>query len=741
MKKIKALLTIIFLFSLQSLYSDNVTDSLKKLLTVQKVDTLISQTAYRISWAFFDTGDLDSAKKYAEYALKIGTKAKSTFCKAVSNQYLGAIYNSLGKYQNAELYYKESLKLWKQLDDKIGLIDVNSGLANIQNNLANYNDALTYYNNAIIEARAIKDIKKENQVKINIATMYLNMADFKNAFLTLEETIKELELINDLHLLTSCYINLGIVFAAQNNSEKALENYTKALKICSQTNDKNNTALAYNNIGDIFLAKKKLSIALQNLLKASEIYEALGDLKNLAHTYHNLGNMFTEKNELKNAIYYHEKALALREKIYDKRGMALSYISISNIFFAKKDYSKSLYCTQLSLDISKGIKAYDVSKDCYKMLDTLYAELKDYKNARLNLKYYIEIKDSLLNKESVKLINEINTRYETEKKQLQIANLENEQTLQKVEVRSAYIQKMASLSGLGLVLIIAVIVFRNNRVKQKVNLLLTQQNSLIESQKHLVEEKHKEITDSINYAERIQRSFLATKELLEENLKDYFVFFQPKDVVSGDFYWASKLSTGRFLLATADSTGHGVPGAIMSILNISSLEKAIEHGLLEPSEIFNHTRKTIIERLKKDGSTEGGKDGMDCSLISFDFKNSRFSYSAANNPVWIVRANQIIELNYDKMPVGKHDRDTISFSQCEFELHKGDLVYVLTDGMPDQFGGPKGKKFMHKRLKELLISISHESMEFQKQKVADALNDWKGNLEQVDDVTLIGVRI
>jgi serine phosphatase RsbU (regulator of sigma subunit) len=257
----------------------------------------------------------------------------------------------------------------------------------------------------------------------------------------------------------------------------------------------------------------------------------------------------------------------------------------------------------------------------------------------------------------------------------------------------------------------------------------------------LVEEKHREITDSINYAERIQRSFLATKEQLDEKLKEYFVLFQPKDVVSGDFYWAHTLQNGNFALVTADSTGHGVPGAIMSLLNTSSLERAVELGISEPAEILNHTRQTIIERLKKDGSAEGGKDGMDCSLISFNKEKSKFVYAAANNPIWIIRNKELIELTPDKIPVGKHDRDSISFAQQEVEIQKGDMIYTLTDGFPDQFGGPKGKKFMYKKLKELLISIAHKSVKEQKTELKVILKNWMGNIEQVDDVTIIGIRV
>jgi ligand-binding sensor domain-containing protein/serine phosphatase RsbU (regulator of sigma subunit) len=266
------------------------------------------------------------------------------------------------------------------------------------------------------------------------------------------------------------------------------------------------------------------------------------------------------------------------------------------------------------------------------------------------------------------------------------------------------------------------------------------QKDVIEKQKQLVEKKHKEITDSINYAERIQRSFLATKNLLDENLNDHFVFFKPKDVVSGDFYWATKLVNGNFVLVIADSTGHGVPGAIMSLLNITSLEKAIEKNS-NPADILNDTRKTIIERLKKDGSIEGGMDGMDCILISFDFNKNRLTYAAANNAIWIVRQNELLEFKSDKMPVARHERDNIQFSEYIIELLKGDVIYTFTDGMSDQFGGPKGKKFMHKQLKQLFISIAHLPMSEQKEMLANALNDWKGDLAQVDDVCIIGVRI
>jgi serine phosphatase RsbU (regulator of sigma subunit) len=271
---------------------------------------------------------------------------------------------------------------------------------------------------------------------------------------------------------------------------------------------------------------------------------------------------------------------------------------------------------------------------------------------------------------------------------------------------------------------------------------VVKQKEEIEIQKSILESKNKDITDSINYAQRIQRSLLASNKLLEKNLKDHFIFFQPKDIVSGDFYWASELSNDSFAFVTADSTGHGVPGAIMSMLNISCLNEAVNgNRLTAPNEILNYTRRKIIEHLSNDGSAEGGKDGMDCSVICLDNKKKELTFSAANNPVWIIRNNEIIEFAPDKMPVGKHDNDSISFREQKFQLQENDMIYTLTDGLPDQFGGPKGKKFMYRQLKELLISVNKMELKQQKTIIADSLNRWKGEAEQIDDICLVGIRI
>jgi serine phosphatase RsbU (regulator of sigma subunit) len=248
-------------------------------------------------------------------------------------------------------------------------------------------------------------------------------------------------------------------------------------------------------------------------------------------------------------------------------------------------------------------------------------------------------------------------------------------------------------------------------------------------------EKNKEMTDSINYAKKIQTSLLAHTDFLNTNLPEHFVLFKPKDIVSGDFYWATK-TKDFFYLAVCDSTGHGVPGAFMSLLNISFLNEAInEKNILEPNLILNHVRLRLIENMS------GAQDGMDAILLKIPLNStvSNIEYAAANNSPILIRNHEIIELAKNKMPVGKGE-NTSSFTSHTVELQKGDNLYLYTDGFADQFGGPKGKKFKYKALNNFLNEICNSSSNEQHLSLTHKFENWKGNLEQVDDVCLIGMK-
>lgn len=282
--------------------------------------------------------------------------------------------------------------------------------------------------------------------------------------------------------------------------------------------------------------------------------------------------------------------------------------------------------------------------------------------------------------------------------------------------------------------------FLENIVKERTEELVERANE-IGHQKLIIEEKQKEIVDSILYARRIQNALLASKTLLNKYLKNYFIYFNPKELVSGDFYWATELKN-KFYLVIGDSTGHGIPGAFMSLLNINFLNEAInEKGIEKTNDILNYVRNKLILSLADDGSEEGGKDGMDCSLLCFDFEKMELEFSCANNPIIIISNGQLTEYKADRMPVGKSPKDLIPFSITKLNLKPDDTIYVLTDGFADQFGGPTGKKLKHKNLREHLLKISSEKMIEQQLLLSKEFDEWKGNLEQIDDVCIIGVKI
>lgn len=297
---------------------------------------------------------------------------------------------------------------------------------------------------------------------------------------------------------------------------------------------------------------------------------------------------------------------------------------------------------------------------------------------------------------------------------------------------------IAILSSIGIILLLFTI--RSNNQRRKANKLLSEQKSEIEKQKHLVDEKQKEILDSINYAKRIQTALMANSNMMKANLNDHFVLFKPKDIVAGDFYWAARLPDS-FVYITADSTGHGVPGAFMSLLNISKLNDAINQKITRPDLVLNEVKAGIIKALNPEGSSEESKDGMDAILCKLDVKNMKLQFAAANNSFCIIRNKTIINCKADKMPVGKSHDDSSVFTFNEVSLEKGDMIYTFTDGYGDQFGGPDGKKFMHKQLRNIFVEIAELPVDEQREIINQRFENWKGGLEQVDDVLVIGVRV
>jgi serine phosphatase RsbU (regulator of sigma subunit) len=712
MKKLLSLLVL--LISINCFAQNKQLDSLKLALKNCKEDTNKINTLNRLGKQLYILNIYDTSESYAKQALELSEKIKFIKGQATAYNILGNIYVDQANYPEALKYHQASLDIRLKLGDKKGIGASYNNIGLIFQRRGNFPEALKSYLKALQIKEEIKDVTGCAVTYNNIGTVYKEQGNYTESYKNHLSALKLFEKLDNQQGVAESYMSIGNMFYDKDNYIDALINHKKALDILLQTEDKWSIAACYNNLGLIYQSQNNYKEALQNYLISLKLKEELDDSYDIATSKNNIGYIYLKQNKVQEAKNWFSNALITGKQMGSKAQIKESY---------------------------NGLALAD-------------SALGNYKEALNDYKQFTIYKDSLFNEENTKKTVQTQMQYEFDKKEINTkAEQDKKDAVTVAEKRKQQLIITIVSMGLLLVLGLAGVILRSLRINQKKNKIITEQKELVEKQKqvveeqkHLVEEKHKEITDSINYAERIQRSFIATKEILNENLNDYFVLFKPKDVVSGDFYWASKLNNGNFALATADSTGHGVPGAIMSLLNVTSLEKAIEIHT-QPADILNATRKIIIERLKKDGSAEGGKDGMDASLTVYDFKNNKLIIAAANNPVWIVRASvgsaiqEVIEIKADKMPIGKHDKDTISFTQQEIDLQKGDVVYTLTDGFPDQFGGEKGKKFMSKNLRELLVVNAHLPMNLQKQLLEKAFSDWVGDLEQVDDVTLIGVRV
>ncbi len=280
------------------------------------------------------------------------------------------------------------------------------------------------------------------------------------------------------------------------------------------------------------------------------------------------------------------------------------------------------------------------------------------------------------------------------------------------------------------------------------NTEINAQKAEIETQRDKMEKtnleleiKNKDITDSINYALRIQHAIMHPKSRDRKFLDNSFIMYRPKDIVSGDFYWYAEVD-GKTLVSAADCTGHGVPGAFMSMIGITYLNQIVnKKGITEPAEILSDLRESVISALHRRGDEEKTKDGMDIALCCIDWENNTLEYAGAHNPLFLVRGEELIVLKADKMPIGIHDNQDQNFTNHSINIQKDDCIYMFSDGYVDQFGGPKGKKFLAKRLKNLLLSIQNLSIADQKTAVIDAFDEWIGDQEQIDDIVLVGLRI
>lgn len=536
--------------------------------------------------------------------------------------------------------------------------------------------------------------------------------------------------------LATSYNNIGMIHQHQKQYEKAEQYFLKSIEIDRAYGDKKGMAHSYNNIGTIKEETNKYDEAIQNYEIALQLKMEIQDTVGLPSTLINMGIIRMNQEKFKESQSYFDKALKMARNASNKQDEALALINLGDLFYLKKNYRKSVEYYKKGIEISKKQNYDQFLTYAYQSLSLSYSKMKNYEKAYYNFQLYVNLKDSLYNNENSKILTEMESKYENEVQEKEIKLLTAEKEVKDIEIHSKKNLISVFIGGFLILGLLLALLLRANATKRKTNTELDIKNKNIELAYTIIEEKQKEIVDSINYARRIQYTLLAHHEFLQNNLDEHFILYKPKDIVSGDFYWATKQGN-KFFLAVCDSTGHGVPGSFMSLLNIGFFSEAInEKGIYSPNEVLEYVRTRLVETISK----EGQKDGFDGVLLCIDKDTNTITYSAANNTPVLIENNTIQVLPKDRMPVGIGENKT-PFQLFTIEAKKGSILYLFTDGYADQFGGEKGKKFMFKRLEAILLENHHLPFEEQQQILDQRFENWRGQLEQVDDVCIVGLRI
>lgn len=630
-----------------------------------------------------------------------------------------------------------------------------------------YVKAIAYCDTLIELCHKNKDAKSEAETYVILGNVYWYIGEGEKSMNNYLSALKIREKLKDYRGIGVVKYNISLLFDSFGNTEDALSYAIESIEDIKKAKDQNmlceiylSLSNIYANANDSINEAKYFQLAEKNILLAD-------DHHTLSSFYTNKGARFKNIN-IDSTFYYYHLSLYHDSIIDNRYNMTATLNNLGVIYYQIGDSKKAIETTLKAVEISEQGDLLLSRSYSFGNLASFYADMGDFKNAYAYYNQYSALKKELNNEDNKRLANEIEARFQDEKKQLII-----EQQKKDGEVKDAKIAQQDEESkrknqqlifigiGLFLMIIISFIIYRNLQRKKRDNALITQQKNEISQQKDEIEEKHNEIKDSIDYAQRIQSALLTNNKIWESISPDYFILFQPKDVVSGDFYWSHTIKNEKQDLAiwcAADCTGHGVPGAFMSMLGISFLnEIVIEGGEVRTDQVLNQLRSRIIASLMKESSEIKQRDGMDISFCVWNKQTNELSFSGANNPLWIIRKNNsdvfenstksddgnlvLIELKADKMPVGQFADELTPFQSQTIKLNQGDMIYSFSDGYCDQFGGPNGKKFRQANFKKLLFTIFGKTAREQKTELVNNFKNWKNSNEQVDDVCVIGIRI
>jgi len=673
--------------------------------------------------------EIDSLKQILE-------KAKEEDKPEILNKLSWSLRNSTP--EESVKYGKEALILAKKYDITIELAKAYGFLGVAYRNLGNYPDAFDNYFKGLKISETYGHKEQEGYANINIGNLYIYQESYKDAVNYLNKAIEIAKEIDNQNMLAYCNLNIGRAFLLEEEFDKSLEYFNIALEIRTTANDLDAQAVCHKYIGDAYLGQQKTDQAFESYNVALKLDNSFTDKDLLADTYSKLAEILIIKNKILEAKKYAE----------------------------------------ISLEYSKIVNNKFRIRNAYKILSEIEIKLNNFEKATINLQNVLKYNDSLFNQRlSQKLLN-IKYSVAQEKKQAEIDLLNKENEIVELKLKRKKTFEIFLILALILMSVVIVVGFvlrgklkssnKKLNIHQKIvldqkeeleqalkeqerlnqqffakNIEVEQRNIEIKAfsenlkkEKEKVEIAHKKRTESINYAKRIQESLITSNKLTDKYLKDYFIVFKPLDLVSGDFYYVTKINK-YLIFAVADCTGHGVPGAFITMLGITYLNTIINNKEVNtPADVLNILREDF-KKLFDTFGTEN-QNGLDIALCVINTETDILQYAGAYNPLWIVRNNELLEYKATQNPIGAYLKER-KFENNEIELKNNDVIYIASDGYQDQFD-ENGQKLTKKRFKNLLIKIHSLPLKEQKKELETFLKKWKGGYRQIDDITVMGIR-
>jgi len=675
----------------------------------------------------------------------LAKNSNSIVDKAKAHNTLGIYFESQSNYALSKLHLKNAFVISKKHAlPKEEIIALNY-LGYVFWHESDYDNALNYHTKALTIASQNNINSSDNAFTfLMLGNDYYDLGDYTKTSENYFQALKLFEkngdttgIIQTHNRLSKLYFKLG-----------DLKNAHSQAKIAEQLNENikyiRETAVTYNNFGNIAIERGKLDSALQfftiTLLNFTTCGDVIGQSVasiNLGDTYLSLYNKNKSNSHLlDSAFIYYNKSYLLNKGVSNKFGMIYGLWGMGDIAFLKGENDKAIQYFNTALETSVNISAKSEECNLYWKIFESYKAKGDKDNAFLYLEKYTTLQKAVGKENQTKALLRQENKYELEK-----SISEKNAEIEKEKLLASEKNKWKNIIIIG-VLIVALLLGYAVYTSIKRLKIIASKNQLINKINTELTVQRKEITDSITYARRIQEAILPSEKTIKKYLPNSFIFYKPKDIVAGDFYWLEE-KNDTILIAAADCTGHGVPGAMVSVVCSNALYRSVnEFGLIEPGNILDKTRELVIETFSK--SDKDVKDGMDISLASIKKINNSEQYeikwSGANNPLWYIKNNEGLTIAPDKQPIGKTEKQSL-FTTHTLLLNKNDVLFLFTDGFADQFGGDKGKKFKYKPLRDFLFANAEKEMKEQLSSLTLTFDNWKKELEQVDDVCIIGIKL